>query len=130
MFSHLLSDLIHSLLGTYIERFSSDELNASIFTGHVVLTNLVLRPSILSLLSIPLPLVLVQGHVDRIVLDVPLTSLGTRPVCVEVEGVVGVVRRNESGSVGMHKDKGSGNEHRNIEKEEEDRRKILVGGSK
>ncbi|CAH1799949.1 unnamed protein product [Owenia fusiformis] len=85
MLDGLVAGLINKYLGKYIQNLDSDNLNISILSGNVELTDLQLRPE--ALFELDLPIEVKAGYVGKIYLSIPWTSLYSLPVIASVEDV-------------------------------------------
>mgnify|MGYP001100717205 FL=1 len=91
----LLARTLMAHLGEFVEGIRSEDINISIFTGGALdLRNLRIKPSALSQ-TLKLPFDLVHGSLGRLHISVPLTSLGKKPVVVEIEDLFVVGRSAE-----------------------------------
>ena len=77
-----LASHLTSLLGEYFEEscFSRQNLSLGAWSGTVVLENLVLKPTALDALD--LPLALRRGSIGRLQLEIPWSRLGSKPLTV------------------------------------------------
>ncbi|XP_064629495.1 intermembrane lipid transfer protein VPS13A-like isoform X5 [Lineus longissimus] len=85
VFESLAAGLINKYLGKYIQNLDTDNLKIGIFSGHVELSHLQLKPE--ALFELDLPIEVKAGYVGKISLNVPWTSLYTLPVIASVEDV-------------------------------------------
>ncbi len=82
MFEQGLSFLLKKLLSEFVE--GGEKIHVGV-SGHIVLEDLVLKNSILSLVDIPIALS--YGYIGRFEMIVPWTSLGVDPVVVIIDKV-------------------------------------------
>lgn len=85
--SHLLTPLLTSILGDYLQPacFQEDSLRVGLWRGHVELFNVCLKDDILDLLGLPITLRLARiGHIE---IQIPWNQLGGKPVVVKIEEV-------------------------------------------
>ncbi len=82
MFEQGLAFLLKKLLGEFVEGGEKIQVGVS---GHVVLEDLVLKNSILSMVDIPISLS--YGYIGRFELIVPWTNLGVEPVVINIDRV-------------------------------------------
>ena len=87
MSSNLLQGLLSRYLGQYCESFDSSSVGVgAVFTGKVVITDVVLKSSALDALH-DLPVRMYRGHIGSITLDFALSQLREKPVIVTMEDV-------------------------------------------
>ena len=86
---------LNNYLGKYLENLDPDQLSISLLSGEVELENVPLRKDALSFLQ---GLELKRGLVGHIRLTIPVSSLGTEPWCLSLQGVNIIVgpKRNTS----------------------------------
>ena len=89
MAKSLILGLLSEHLGRYVEGIDKrDNLKFGVLSGHIEFHNLTLKKDALEFQnSLDLPITLAQGTIRSIKLDIPWTSLSTKPVKVYVEGV-------------------------------------------
>ena len=85
MFESLVSTILTRFLGDYIENLNTEQLNISIWSGDVTLTNLEIKGSALA--SLNLPISVKRGVVGLLKLAVPWKNLSSKPVDVQIEDV-------------------------------------------
>ena len=91
MFEKKIAKLLSEHLGDFVEGVTKEDLNISIFGGGKLdLRNLRIKETGLDLLG--LPLTVLHGHVGRLRASIPITSLKSKPVVVDVDQVFLVVR--------------------------------------
>jgi vacuolar protein sorting-associated protein 13A/C len=90
MFESLLANLLTSRAAQFIKHIPQEQLRVGVWRGEIVLDDLELRSDCLD--GLGLPLSLVAGYVSSLRISIPWSSLGTRPVVVELERLHLVVR--------------------------------------
>lgn len=87
MFEQGLAFVLKQLLGEFVEESSKlqEKLSVGIWSGNIVLENLVLKKEILSALN--LPIALGHGVISRFELRIPWKKLGVDPVVVIIDGL-------------------------------------------
>ena len=80
----LAATILQRLLGRYVQGLEGRNLRVAVWSGRVVLENLMLRPEALSGL---LPLHVQAGFIGRIEMVVPWHKLKTLPVTIELQQV-------------------------------------------
>lgn len=85
MFEGIITNILNKVLGDFIEGIKSDQLSISLLSGDVELFNLSIKPDILD--NMPLPFKLKYGKVGRIFVDVPVTSILSSPLKIEVSEI-------------------------------------------
>lgn len=93
MFEGLITSLLNRILGDFVEGIKADQLSVSMFSGDVELFNLSIKPTILD--NMPLPFKLRYGKVGRIFVDVPVTSLLSSPLKIEISEIFMLVEPKE-----------------------------------
>ena len=56
MFEKLITDLLNTVLGAFVEDIDKDQLGASIFSGKILLTNQLLKKNLFDSSGLPLKL--------------------------------------------------------------------------
>lgn len=86
MLEGLVTTLFNRFLGPYVENLDGSQLRLRLFSGKVTLTNVVVRADALSKL-LDLPLRVVAGTIGCINVDLPLSSLRSKPIVVQLDEV-------------------------------------------
>lgn len=100
MFESLASNIITALLGEYIENVDPKSLNIAIFKGNLDLYDLKLKKTALD--SFNLPVTVVQGLLGHLRLQIPWTSLETKPVIAEISDLFLVVQPRKNVQVWLY----------------------------
>ena len=87
MLAKSLSFILEKFLSEFIEpgSWNQENIHIGVWSGNVVLENLVFKNSLFDLLKVPLSLV--YGVIGKIELFIPWTNLGNEPVVVTVEKI-------------------------------------------
>ena len=85
MISSIVAKILNRTLNSFIDDLTSDQLNISLFSGVVNLENVSVKKTVLD--NFPMLFRLEYGTIGRIYVDVPMTSIGSSPVVVEVSDV-------------------------------------------
>jgi len=87
MFEGLVSWFIGSVLGEFVEEgyFSKENVSIGVWSGYVVLENLVLKKTLFDLIKIPIGLC--HGVIGKFELRIPWSNLGVDPVIIVVDKV-------------------------------------------
>lgn len=85
MLEDLAATILQRLLGRYVHGLEARNLRVAVWSGRVVLENLVLRPEALSGL---LPVHVREGFIGRIEMVVPWHKLKSLPVTIELKHVL------------------------------------------
>lgn len=93
MFEGLITSVLNRVLGEFIEGIKADQLSISLLSGDVELNNLSIKPTILD--SMPLPFKIKFGKVGRIFVDVPVTSILSSPLKIEISNIFMLVEPKE-----------------------------------
>lgn len=84
-----IAKVLNKVLGDFVEGLSPEQLNLSVFSGEIQLTNLRLKKEALQ--NLGLPFKISAGHLGKLFMKIPWTSLATSPLQVEVENVYGLI---------------------------------------
>lgn len=84
MLEDLAASVLQRLLGRYVQGLEGRNLRVAMWSGRVVLENLMLRPEALSGLF---PLHVKEGYIGRIEMVVPWHKLKSLPVTIELHQV-------------------------------------------
>ncbi|CAG9319841.1 unnamed protein product [Blepharisma stoltei] len=82
----VVSKVLNSVLGDFIENLNPDQLNLSIFSGKVSLEDLRVKSEALDKLGFPFKLG--SGYVGTIQVSIPWTSLGSSPLKIIIKDVI------------------------------------------
>ncbi|CAI2359786.1 unnamed protein product [Moneuplotes crassus] len=93
MFEGLITNVLNRVLGDFIEGIKADQLNISLLSGDVELKNLSIKPTILD--SMPLPFKIRYGKVGRLFVDIPVTSLLSSPLKIEISDIFMLINPKE-----------------------------------
>jgi vacuolar protein sorting-associated protein 13A/C len=85
MLERLISSVLNRTLGTFIEDLDAEQLKISIWNSNVKLENLQIKPSIFD--SMPVPFTLHYGKVGKIFIDIPILTINTSPLKIEISDV-------------------------------------------
>lgn len=81
----LLVPIVNRILGEYISNLEPKQLEMSLWSGQVKLKNLELRRDMFSQLNIPISVV--YGKIDNLILIIPWNDLRTKPLKIQVGNV-------------------------------------------
>ncbi|KIJ26914.1 hypothetical protein M422DRAFT_55307 [Sphaerobolus stellatus SS14] len=81
----VLQAFLNRICAPYIENLDSDKLNYGLTSGQLTLQNLRLKRSALD--KFRLPVDVLEGHLGRLSLTIPWTSLSSRPVEITIEDI-------------------------------------------
>jgi vacuolar protein sorting-associated protein 13A/C len=92
MFEKLITKVLNKVLGDFIENLDPSQLDLSLMSGDIHLTNLALRPNIFD--TLPVPFTFVSGHLGslRVLLPRPLWTLLSNPFKIELSDIMVVVK--------------------------------------
>lgn len=93
MLEGLLERLLTAGLGRYLTGLDKKNFSVGLWRGDIVLENADIKPEALALLQ--LPLVLVMGKIQQLVIKVPWTKLGSASVEIQVSGVYVLLRDSD-----------------------------------
>lgn len=82
MLETIITGLLNKYLSKFIHNLDPSQLDLSIFKGEIELEDLSVRPDILD--SLPLPFKLHLGKVGKIKVDIPVLSLASKPIKIEI----------------------------------------------
>jgi vacuolar protein sorting-associated protein 13A/C len=81
----LLAYFIDKYLNDYIDNIDKSKLNVDLWDGDVVSENLKLKPNAFD--DFNLPFIIVHGHLDKLRLHIPWTSIYNQSVKVFIDGL-------------------------------------------
>ncbi|MBW0469311.1 hypothetical protein O181_009026, partial [Austropuccinia psidii MF-1] len=81
----VVSSVLNQILSAYVENFNPNQLNVGIWGGDIKLKNLKLKRGALD--KFRLPIDVVEGSIGSLVLTVPWTALGSRPVKAAIDNI-------------------------------------------
>lgn len=90
MLEKVISDLLNSYLGQYIENIDHKQLGSSIIRGNLDLKDMRLKKSLFD--DSNLPFQLAFGQVGRIFMKIPFWDMFTSPLVIIIEDIFGLVR--------------------------------------
>ena len=90
MFEKVISDLLNTHLGKFIEDIDKDQLGASIFKGSLLLRNMRLKASMFD--DSPFPFAVDYGRVGRIFIKIPFWDMFKSPLVIEMQDVFALVK--------------------------------------
>eukprot|EP01031_Cornospumella_fuschlensis_P041470 gene41470-50607_t len=85
MAKSLLLNVLVDVLGNYVEGLTRENLKLGVWSGKIEFSNLLLKESALDQLDLPIKVV--KGSLNKLVVKVPWTALESRPVEVFIDGV-------------------------------------------
>lgn len=86
MAKNLLLNVLVDVLGKFVDGLSVDNLKVGVFSGKISLLNLKLKPSALE--DVNLPVTITNGSLKKLILRIPWTHLESKPVVVEMDGLL------------------------------------------
>ncbi|XP_051860655.1 intermembrane lipid transfer protein Vps13D isoform X1 [Drosophila albomicans] len=89
MLGDLITWVLNTYLGKYLENLNSAQLSVALLSGEVELENIPIRKD--ALRSVGLPIEVSSGSIGKIKLQVPVRQFRTSPWCISVEGLFCVV---------------------------------------
>ncbi|EDW18711.2 uncharacterized protein Dmoj_GI13376 [Drosophila mojavensis] len=89
MLRDLITWVLNTYLGKYLENLNSAQLSVALLSGEVELENIPIRKD--ALRSFGLPIEVSAGSIGKIKLQVPVRQFRTSPWCISVEGLFCVV---------------------------------------
>ncbi|EDV97387.1 GH14723 [Drosophila grimshawi] len=90
MLRDLITWVLNTYLGKYLENLNSAQLSVALLSGEVELENIPIRKD--ALRSLGLPIEVSSGSIGKIKLQVPVRQFRTSPWCISVDGLFCVVR--------------------------------------
>ena len=82
----LICRTLNKVLGNFVEDISADSLNLAVLSGRASLKNLQVRPECIQ--EMGLPVKLNAGLIGSIVIDIPITSLLSKPIVVTIRDIL------------------------------------------
>ena len=92
MLEGVLASVIDRIAGKYVDGIDKKDTNMSVWSGHIVLKDLSLKPSCLD--DMDLPIKLLYGRLEELTLDIPWKNLRAKPVIVRISGLYMIVGPN------------------------------------
>lgn len=89
MLDKFVANLLTSYLGKYIANLDKHHVKVSLWHGHVVLRNLILKPNALRYLDLPVSVK--EGRIGELSVSIPWTKLQSESIRVEIRNVVVIV---------------------------------------
>ena len=89
MFEKLISQVLNKVLGDFIENIDPAQLNVSVLSGEVNLTNMKIKNTIFE--AMPFPFQLAFGQIGTINLKIPVWNLATQPLVIEISDVFAII---------------------------------------
>lgn len=96
MLEGVLASLIDRIAGKYVDGIDKKATNMSVWSGHIVLKDLALKPTCLD--DMDLPVKLRYGRLEQLSLDIPWKNLRAKPVIVHLSGLYMIVGPNTDAS--------------------------------
>ncbi|CAG9865247.1 unnamed protein product [Phyllotreta striolata] len=93
VFQSALSYLLNKYLGEFVENLDEKQLNVGIWGGNIELKDLIIRPSALEELDIPVQCT--YGKIGKLILKIPWKSLYTERTIITVEDVYFLAQPNQ-----------------------------------
>ncbi|XP_053954772.1 intermembrane lipid transfer protein Vps13D [Anastrepha ludens] len=88
MLNELISWVLNTYLGKYLENFNPQQLSVALLSGEVELENVPIRKD--ALRSFGIPVQAHSGNIGKIKLQIPVRQFRTAPWCIIIERVYGV----------------------------------------
>ena len=86
MAKNLLLNILVDVLGKFVDGLAVENLKVGVFSGKIELRNLNLKTSALE--GINLPVTITNGSLKKLNLKIPWTALESKPVKVEIDGLL------------------------------------------
>lgn len=86
MARNLLLGVLEDVLGKYVDGLTKEHLKVGVWSGKIELFELKLKPSALDDLNLPIRAE--RGFVKSVRVRIPWTQLESKPVVVEIDGVL------------------------------------------
>ena len=80
---------MNKVLGDFIENIDPAQLNVSVLSGEVNLTNMKIKNTIFE--SMPFPFQLAFGQIGTINLKIPVWNLASQPLVIEIRDVFAII---------------------------------------
>ncbi|XP_011209287.2 intermembrane lipid transfer protein Vps13D isoform X2 [Bactrocera dorsalis] len=88
MLNELISWVLNTYLGKYLEDFNPQQLSVALLSGEVELENVPIRKD--ALRSFGIPVQVHSGNIGKIKLQIPVRQFRTAPWCIIIERIYGV----------------------------------------
>ncbi len=89
MFEKLICQVLNKVLGDFIENIDPAQLDISVLSGEVNLTNMKIKNTIFE--AMPFPFQLGFGQIGSIHLKIPLWNLANSPLVIDIRDVFAIV---------------------------------------
>ncbi|XP_034133792.1 vacuolar protein sorting-associated protein 13D isoform X2 [Drosophila guanche] len=89
MLRDLITWVLNTYLGKYLENLNSAQLSVALLTGEVELENIPIRKDALRALNLPVEVA--GGSIRKIKLQIPVRQFRTSPWCISVEGLFCII---------------------------------------
>ncbi|KAM7356415.1 vacuolar protein sorting 13D [Cochliomyia hominivorax] len=103
MLNELLTWVLNTYLGKYLEDFNPAQLSIALISGEVELENVPIRKD--ALRSFGIPVEAVSGSIGKIKLQIPVRQFRTSPWCIVIERLYGVFRPKDLNEWDSEKEK-------------------------
>ena len=87
MAKRIITTILQNYCGRYLDGITSDNIEASVWSGEVSLKNLAFKPGALDFLGLPLPVIIRKGHVGSLEAVVPYTALSSQSTTITIQDV-------------------------------------------
>ena len=89
MLETILEKILNWILGTYVEKFSSDQIHLAILSGKVDIKDIYIKKDIMQQLNLPFKLK--QGQIGKVILRIPWRQITSAPVDIIISDILMVV---------------------------------------
>jgi vacuolar protein sorting-associated protein 13A/C len=97
MFESIVASVINRILGKYIDNLQQNQLNVGIWSGEVILNDLILKKEALD--GLDLPIEVSYGCLGEFVLMIPWQSIKTKPIHIIMRNVHVMVKPKTADSL-------------------------------
>ena len=87
MAKRIITTILQNYCGRYLDGISSDNIEASVWSGEVSLKNLKIKPQALDFLELPVPVKIRKGHIGTLDAVVPYTALSSQSTTITINDV-------------------------------------------
>lgn len=85
MLETILEKILNWILGTFVEKFTSDQIHLAILAGKVDIKDIYVKKDIMQ--QFKLPFKLKQGQIGKVMLRIPWTQITSAPVDIIISDI-------------------------------------------
>lgn len=89
MLETILEKILNWILGTFVEKFKSDQIHLAILSGKIDISDVLIKKDIMQYFWLPFKLKI--GSIGKIMLRIPWTKITSAPVDIIISDILIVV---------------------------------------